>query len=212
MNRIAEIRKLRKMTMAQLGAAVGTEATTINKLEKGQIRLSVDWLEKIAAALKVSVAELISQAPPPEPIEVRGKVQAGNWTDAIEWEHAMRYPVWVPVPDQWKSNGVFGLEVHGPSMNRRYPEGTILLCVPFVPADIEPRESQRYIVQRERAGEYEMTVKELRFDKAGKPWLWPDSDDPDHQQPLAVQGDDGDTIEIVALVIASFQPETSGAG
>lgn len=206
-NRIRQIRKAKKLTMAQLGVLAGTEASTINKLEKGQIKLSTEWMSRLAKCLDVQPTELISESPPPEPIYVRGKVQAGSWSEALEWDQSRRYPVWVPIPNQWKPLPKFGLEVHGPSMNRKYPEGTVLVCVGILDADIEPKEGQRYIVQRESHGEFEMTVKELKLDQQGRPWLWPDSDDPEHQQPLAANGDDGDTVQILAIVITSVQPE-----
>ncbi len=184
------------------------EPATISKIENGKMRLSDPWIEKIANALDVGLADLFVEAPPPEPIYVRGRVQAGTWAESLEWDEADRYPVWVPIPDAWKPFPKYGLEVRGPSMNRRYPEGTILICVGILDADIEPEEGHRYIVERQdTAGLHEMTVKELRFDKQERPWLWPDSDDPDFQQPIAAEGEDGGSVEIRAIVITSVQPE-----
>lgn len=206
-NRIKELRVARGLTQSKLADQAGTSNQMIGLLEKGERQLTQDWMIRLSAVLNVQPAELIAEAPPPEPIYVRGKVQAGTWSEALEWEQNRRYPVWVPIPGHWKPLPKYGLEVHGPSMNRRYPEGTILVCVGILDADIEPKEGQRYIVQRESAGEFEMTVKELKIDKDGRPWLWPDSDDPEHQNPLAANGDDGDTIQILAIVITSVQPE-----
>ena len=207
-NRIRELRKARGLTMAELGDAAGTEAPTINKLEKGQMRLTDVWMQRIAKALGVQVAELITEAPPPEAIFVRGRVQAGAWAESLEWDADERYPVWVPIPEKWRAFNKFGLEVRGPSMNRRYPEGTILVCVSVIEADVEPQQGHRYIVERiDSAGQHEMTVKELKFDDDGKAWLWPDSDHPEHQAPIAADGGDGDSIEIRGIVITSVQPE-----
>ncbi len=206
-NRIEHLRLAKQWSMARLAEEADTDASTINKLEKGKTKLTTDWINRLSTALGVQPTAIIAEAPPPEPIYVRGKVQAGSWSEALEWEQSRRYPVWVPIPDQWKPLPKFGLEVHGPSMNRKYPEGTVLVCVGILDADIEPREGQRYIVQRESHGEFEMTVKELKLDQQGRPWLWPDSDDPEHQQPLSANGDDGDTVQILAIVITSVQPE-----
>lgn len=59
-NRIAEWRKIRNLSMAKLGALVGTSDTQINKLEKGERRLSDEWLYKIATALNVRPSDLLS--------------------------------------------------------------------------------------------------------------------------------------------------------
>lgn len=206
-NRIKELRKARGWTQQQLGERLGVHLSTINKYETGITDLNTAKLEQIADIFGVPVNELISEAPPPDPIYVRGRVQAGSWSEALEWDQSRRYAVWVPIPAQWKPLPKFGLEVHGPSMNRRYPEGTVLVCVGILDADIEPKEGQRYIVQRESHGEFEMTVKELKLDEEGRPWLWPESDHPEHQVPLAANGDDGDTVQILAIVITSVQPE-----
>lgn len=178
------------------------------KYNIAKTKLTTEWMDRLAKALNCRTIELISESPPPEPIHVRGRVQAGAWTESLEWDRADWYPVWVPIPEAWRAFEKFAVEVAGPSMNRRYPEGTVLICVPIIAADIEPAEGQRYIVERsDLAGLHEMTVKELKFDRQGRPWLWPDSDDPEFQEPLAADGNDGDAIEIRAIVITSVQPE-----
>ena len=207
-NRIKHLRKAKGWTQSDLAEAVGVHFTTINKYETGVTELNAAKMEVIAEALGVQVGEIFAESPPPEPIHVRGRVQAGAWAESLEWDDGDRYPVWVPIPDQWRPFAKFGVEVHGPSMNRRYPEGTVLICVPIIEADIEPKEGQRYIVERtDTSGFHEMTVKELRFDRDGRPWLWPDSDDPKFQEPLAADGENGDEVQIRAIVITSVQPE-----
>ena len=58
-NRIAEIRRARGLTMEQLGDLIGTGPTTVNKLEKGERKLHIAWMRKIAAALNVTPADLL---------------------------------------------------------------------------------------------------------------------------------------------------------
>jgi len=59
-NRIAEARKARGMTQQQLADAVGSHWITISKLERGRIRLTTDWLERLAKPLGVSERDLLS--------------------------------------------------------------------------------------------------------------------------------------------------------
>src|SRR5262245_56748691 len=60
MNRIRELREARGMTGEQLARAIGTTSATIYKLERGDRRLTADWMEKIAAVLRCTIADLVS--------------------------------------------------------------------------------------------------------------------------------------------------------
>lgn len=58
-NRIAEWRAKRgKMTQGELARRVGTGRSQIVKLERGERRLTTDWLKKLAVALNVQAADL----------------------------------------------------------------------------------------------------------------------------------------------------------
>lgn len=58
-NSISEIRRLKRMTLAEVAEAAGTTKAQIQKLEKGDRRLTLDRMERIARALGVSVVYLI---------------------------------------------------------------------------------------------------------------------------------------------------------
>ncbi|NSX87644.1 helix-turn-helix transcriptional regulator [Agrobacterium tumefaciens] len=57
-NRIAEVRKKRGLTQAQLAEKLGVHWVTISKLERGIMQLTSDWIERLAEALEVEVLEL----------------------------------------------------------------------------------------------------------------------------------------------------------
>jgi transcriptional regulator with XRE-family HTH domain len=61
-NRIAEERTAKGMTQQELADAVGSHWITISKLERGRIKLTTEWLEKLAAPLGVSPGELLRRA------------------------------------------------------------------------------------------------------------------------------------------------------
>ena len=61
--RIREIRRLRNLTLQQLADMVGTTAQTIQRLETDNMTVSLDWLEKIAAAFELNVAALLPGTP-----------------------------------------------------------------------------------------------------------------------------------------------------
>lgn len=59
-NRILELRKDRGMTLADLADKTGSTPQQIGRLEKGERRLTTDWMEKIATALDVLPEDLMS--------------------------------------------------------------------------------------------------------------------------------------------------------
>lgn len=64
-NRIAEWRAARRLSQARLAAIAGTTDSQINKLEKGQRRLTDAWMRRLALALEISPADLLLEAEAP---------------------------------------------------------------------------------------------------------------------------------------------------
>ena len=148
-------------------------------------------------------------------IDVRGSVQAGHWAEAAErpadeWEY-----VTVPRPDSHKA--YFGLRVTGPSMNKEYPEGAILVCVSIWDYNHAVESGDHVIVHRRNDhSQFEATVKELVIDDDGRYWLWPRSTHPEHQAPIEIprpprdpnhdfDATDDNDIQITAVVVADYR-------
>ncbi len=64
-NRIRQWRMAHNMSQGRLAALVATSQPQIDRLEKGERRLTMDWVTRIAAALSVSPAALLDDAPAP---------------------------------------------------------------------------------------------------------------------------------------------------
>jgi phage repressor protein C with HTH and peptisase S24 domain len=75
-NRIREIRKKLKLTLEQVAEAAGTTNQHLGMLERGKRGLTLEWMERIAPALGVEVAELLDTADARK-IPVVGYVGAG---------------------------------------------------------------------------------------------------------------------------------------
>lgn len=143
-------------------------------------------------------------------VQVVGEVAAGEWVDAIEWPPADRFEVQVPIDPAFSTVRRFGLRVKGTSMNREYPEKSVVICVDFRELDERPKTGDHVVVYTHRPdGLIEATVKEFQEDERGQFWLWPRSDDPLYQAPTQIPPDgkaaNGTRIEIVALVIGSYR-------
>jgi len=140
-------------------------------------------------------------------LRITGAVQAGNWMNASN-SGDLQYSVTVPVPPQWSGYDLIGLEVRGPSMDRIYPPGTILICVAYSDLSRQPRHGERVIVQRFRGDEVEASCKEYRRDVDGIIRLWPVSNHPDHQAPLRLLEEPGaEEIRVTHRVVAAIVTE-----
>lgn len=93
-------------------------------------------------------------------------------------------------------------------MNKRYPDGTVLVFTDALERPEDLIAGKRYIVERERAdGLREATVKKLWQDEYGAMWLLPESDDPRFQEAIPINGEDGDMVRILGRVRFSVTRE-----
>lgn len=220
LNRIQALRKARKWTQERLAEEVNPSTTseTISRLENGKIELTLDWMQRIAGALGCDPVDIISGPKgvvsetgiPVERMNVVGEVQAGIWRapDDVQWVETSQYQISIPTIPEIAGLNRFGLIVRGPSMNLRYLDGDILICVLIEDLQIEPPAGSRVIVYRENAADdIEATCKLLKKDDEGQSWLWPESSHPDHQQPLPLDGGNGSTARVHSLVVGSVRHE-----
>lgn len=210
--RIKSLRERLELSQEEFARKLDVTQATVSRWEKG----AKPEYENLAALAKldgVSADEFTGRTAPGQPtlaeIEIVGAVQAGAWSDAIEWPQNRRYQInWKPSE---RYNGVrkFGLEVQGTSMDLIYPPGSTLICVKLMDVERAPLSGERVIVYQIRGDEIEATAKEYVVDANGQTWLWPRSRDPLHQTPLPypTPGSGVDEIVIHAIVIGSYRPE-----
>ena len=164
---------------------------------------------KLARTAQVPVWKLSGDAPePPSPtsIWVAGHVQAGDFREAVEWDRSRWYSVDVPVPDRFRSIAK-ALEVRGTSMDAEYRPGSILVWVDFL--DFRPPRNDDHVIvySHHKDGTVEATVKELRVAADGKRWLWPRSNQPEHQLPVDCDNppDGIESIEVKGIVVGDYR-------
>jgi transcriptional regulator with XRE-family HTH domain len=207
---IATIRKRLGLTQGQLAERLKVEQPTVQRWETGTREPNMSKLAEIASALGVDPGELFGAGFTPlgPRLFVKGEVAAGVWKEAYEWPED-EWQAFTGRPDVTAATEHrFGLRVIGPSMNRIYPEGTIVECVSvFGHAEIEI--GKRVVILRTRAdGRVEATVKELQQGGDGKLWAVPQSYDPTFTAFSLNDGEDGITeTRIIAVVVASYRPE-----
>lgn len=207
MLRLKQIRKSRGLTQAQVAARIGLDLTNYNKLENGKTELTYTRMRQLAKILDIDAVDLMINRTGTRTVPVRAHVQAGTWTESTEWPEEDWYEVSVPDADDLHGLQLYAAETRGPSMDKVYPQGTVVVFAALRgPADVQP--GKRYIIERQRAdGLRESTVKTLARDDAGKYWLMPESTDPRHQAPIQLNGDENDRIEIRGRVVYSLRRE-----
>lgn len=172
-NRIREIRKSLKMSQEELGARMRSELTgsAIAKIEKGRIKLSLDYMQEIAGVLGVTPAELLEDGGPSvRMVPVIGMVAAGAWQEAVEMSEDA-----VPVPSDAGGPRLFALRPSGDSMDKLVPEGAEGGFVIVDPDDRELRNGKLYVMQN---GEGETAFKKFCTDPLA---LLPCSNNPAHK-------------------------------
>lgn len=155
-NRIREFRERAGLSQAALGAKVHTGQSQIDRLEKGERRLTVDWLTRIAAALEIEPNDLLSepaavgrpdnrQSPPslpprtemPRDVPVLGTAMGANGEGAFELNQTGGVVDMVlRGPGIANSRKVFAIYVEGDSMSPRHEPGELRYCDPSRPPRI----------------------------------------------------------------------------
>lgn len=137
---------------------------------------------------------------------VVGELAAGVWRESIEWDPDDQYEVPAPVMAPGMPNvPLRGYVVRGNSMNRIYPDGTLVFVAATIANGIAPKNGNRVLVsRRNRDGLYEATLKEYVVDDSGGKWLWPRSYDPEFQAPIPYRNTAAEEVTITGVVMASF--------
>lgn len=239
LSRINERLELLGLSVRRACAMAGVGENTVRNIRAGHAPKPAN-LHKLAQVLGVPDAYLLepaaiakqdSKIPPEErhqisaveTVYVKGKVQAGLWQEALEWPVNDWIPVYIPADPRFPDVGRFGLEVCGPSMNKIYPEGSIIIAVTLDDLGRWPKSGERVVIQRraKHSSDMEATVKKYEQTDEGKHILWPESYDPLYQMPIILndmaekmvcdniheENTLCDDIKIVAVVVGSYRPE-----
>lgn len=223
------MRDSRKLKAIDFAEAMATTVQQLRRLEVGERKLTIEWMDRAVAAFKslghtdierwmlLPEAQKLSAIPSPiveiSGINVIGEVEAGVWREAVQWDDADVYQIPCAVPDKYAGKA-YGLRINGDSMNLSYPEGTIVIVVSIYNYDGEISSGKRVIVERcLKNGVCEATAKELEIIN-GHAKLWPRSTNPKYQEPIDIawpyetpQEIGLETVIIKGVIIGSYRSE-----
>lgn len=218
--KIKDLREGLALRQPEFAKAVGgVDQSTISKWEQGKQKPRPEHVLRLADMAGVTPQQFLGVPMPGattpsamRTVRVTGALQAGAWSESAEWPEEDQYEVPAPLPPEWDDMEVHAREVSGSSMNKYYPEGSIVYVAPISLLGRKPKNGERVVVQRVGAdGSYEATLKEYVVGDDGKVWLWPRSYDPEHQAPLQYVESRRkiDHVSILGVVIASLVMESA---
>jgi len=134
-----------------------------------------------------------------------GDIKAGTWLE-LDGEPGPRGFIDMGPVAKYAGKAQFALKVLGTSMNKVVREGEYVICVAWDELGRGLQDGDLVVVRRERAATYETTLKRARRAKNGAFELWPESDDPRYQKPIALgDGKSEVQVHIIGLVVGIYR-------
>ncbi|WLS01712.1 LexA family protein [Shinella oryzae] len=205
---------LKKPGKTQVGLAghLGIAHPQITQLLKGNRKLKVDELPKIAEYLEAELphGDVTASAGGLTEGIVAGKVEAGTFREVDEFDQSERQRVAIPRDELFPNARQLLFDCSGDSMNDLKPrpilQGDRLVCLAYDDVEhlLELKSGMVVVVERTRdSGHFrEWSVKQLELypDRAE---FHPRSTNPKHK-PIVIrqdhEADDGVTVKVIALV------------
>lgn len=197
-------------TKAALARKIGVKRQAVTLWESGKSQPTADNLRKLSLILNVGHDWLATGRSAPAGIvlglELHGEVAGGVWVEISENQDTNLERVPVAPDPRYPLEFQYALRVRGNSVNKTARDGSIVACVDVMGAGIEIRDKDLVVVERKRGSIVETTIKRVRRGKDGLE-LWPESDDPAHQEKLALgPRKAAGEVSIKALVIWTINP------
>lgn len=211
--RIFKMRTERGLTQTAVGKALGVTRNAVSLWEAGTSSPTPERLRKLAVILDCNSDWLATgrkaHSQVTRGLPLWGEIAAGVWAEVNENQdmEVRRVPV---APDPaYPAEAQFALKVRGNSVNKTAPNGTIIICVDIIKGEVEIRDGDLVVVERRKGPLVETTLKRVR--KAAKGIeLWPESDDPNHKEPIGLGAKGDAEVTIKALVIYTLNPVARG--
>lgn len=212
--RVVKARNEKGFSQSALGKKIGVTREAVSQWESGDSEPTAERLRKIAIETDVNYEWLATNRGPMRSkivagLELLGTIAAGVWAEVVENQDAKVESVPVAPDPRYPREAQYALRVTGTSVDKVAADGAILACVDIYEAGIDVRDGDLVCVERRRGSLIETTVKRVKKNNKNIE-LWPESNDPAHQQKIQVAGKDAE-VTIKALVIGVFNPIQRGA-
>lgn len=195
--RLAEFLGVRPDAVTRMLNNTGTKE--IREIGADELVKMIEFFKSAPSDLKNTEFGLTEKI---QTVRVIGKVAANNWISVNEMDFDSDTIETVPSVGGYPVEWQFALIVDGNSLNRVARHGDRLACLDIVASNVDIDNDDLVIVERRRYGGemVERTAKRIRQTIDGVE-LWPESDDPNHQEPIKLYDAHTDEIRIVGKVI-----------
>lgn len=136
--KIQDLRLSLGMRQSEFAKAIGgVDQSTVSKWENERQKPAFDQIMRIAELANVTpkqfmgIEEMNSSSSGIRTVRVTGELCAGEWSEAQDWPAEDQYEVAAPLPPEWSDAPLVARVVQGNSMNKVYPEGTIVYLAPL---------------------------------------------------------------------------------
>ncbi len=199
---------------AELARRVGVVRQAVTLWEQGKADPTAENLRQLSIILDVGYDWLATGRSGQHGVvlglELHGEVAGGVWIEIPESQDMELERVPVAPDPSYPVDAQYALRVRGHSVNKTARDGSIVVCVDVMTAGIEIRDKDLVVVERKRGSIVETTIKRVRKGNGGLE-LWPESDDPAHQEKLTLGHRRGTAeVRIKALVISVTNPVPRG--
>lgn len=160
------------LTHEQVAQAAGTSNQMIGLLERGQRKLTVEWMERIAPALGVAPADLMLAK---RTVPVVGYVGAGAEIYSIDDHQKGDGMFEISAPPQGATPSMVALVVRGDSMSPAYEDGDVIYYDQQVRGDFDHLVGKRVVA---RLADGRTFIKKLRKNSDSQYWLHSHNADP----------------------------------
>lgn len=202
--RILKARRDADLTQEALATLVGKTRGAVSQWESGEVRPRHGSIVAIAKATNTDPTWLESGIDEENfGLSVVGVVAAGTWQEgSVEYEPSTK-PV-APHP-HYPPHAQRLYQVSGNSLNRLVNNGEYIHAVNVMDAALIPQHGDLVVVRRLEHGLSEYTAKRLLIID-GERILRPESNDPQWQTDVVLNGNEDTEITITDIVIAKWSP------
>lgn len=208
MSKIKDLREKLGITQAGLAEMIGTSQPQIRRLEIGDRKLTKEWAERLAPALKTTAEALLFNGKVLlQGLPVVGTVQAGQFRDiTLDYDHEPEI-INVPADPRFAHARQYALRVAGDSMDLEFPDGCYVTVVEFGSSGLELKSGHVVHVERYLGGSQhvETTLKEVQHIN-GDIHLVPRSTNPKHK-PFVLTGGEDAEAHVRGIVTGKWEPK-----
>lgn len=208
--KVKALRESLNWNQARLAKEIGVDQSTVAKYENGKMKPKDGPNHKLADLAGVSYGEWTGIEPVAtsdfnaKMIRVYGELCAGSWREATEWDYEDTYETPAILDPDMPPYPLKGYRVVGTSMNKIYPNGSVVFAAATISNGLNPKSGDHVLVsRRNKRGQYEASLKVYVVNPDGSQWLWPDSHDPEHQAPLQYK-QDAEEVVITGVVQGAY--------